>query len=228
VAFVLCYLEVRSVADAAGGLGLKLGTFTARLSRAKQALLERLARRGLGAGLLALGGVTGSAAVVPAALVDRALALLPSGGTIPGSVQALAYGVTGMTMTPFKLLAAVVMAVAVTIVAGAGGRSGPVTAAPVPKLSMPENPLITPDTRKAIDAGLEYLAKNQAEDGSWVTGDYRGTVACTALAGRAFLAAGYQPGQGPTGARLTKAIEYILKKEEGGLLAQGKAPMYEL
>ena len=106
VAFVLCYLEGRSVADAAASLGLKLGTFTARLSRAKQALLERLARRGLGVGILALGGVTGSTAVAPAALVERTLALLPSGATVPGSVQALTYGVTGMTMTPFKLLAA--------------------------------------------------------------------------------------------------------------------------
>lgn len=46
VAFVLCYFEGRSVADAAADLGLKRGMFTARLTRAKQALLERLARRG--------------------------------------------------------------------------------------------------------------------------------------------------------------------------------------
>lgn len=135
-------------------------------------------------------------------------------------------------MAPFKLLAATVVAtiaVAVAVIAGAGaGWSGSVAAAPVPKVSAPENPLITPDTRKAIDAGLEYLAKNQAEDGSWVTGHYRGNVAGTALAGRAFLAAGYKPGQGPNGARLTRAIEYVLKNEEGGLLAQGKAaPMEE-
>ncbi len=87
--------------------------------------------------------------------------------------------------------------------------------------------LLTPETRKAMVVGLEYLAKNQKEDGSWVTGDYRGNAA-TALAGQAFLAAGYQPGRGPDGARLTKAIEYVLRNEAGGLLAEGKsAPMYE-
>jgi len=48
VAFVLCYLEGRPVADAAASLGQKLGTFTARLSRAKQALLDRLAKQGVG------------------------------------------------------------------------------------------------------------------------------------------------------------------------------------
>lgn len=232
VAFVLSYLEGRSAADAAARLGLKHGTFTARLTRAKQALLERLARRGLGAGILALGAITESAAVAPAALVERTLALLPSGSSVPGSVRALTHGVAGMTMTPLKLLATAVVAttaVAVTIVTGAGaGWSGPVAAAPVPKVSAPDNPLFTPDTRKAIDAGLEYLAKNQADDGSWVTGHYRGNVAGTALAGRAFLAAGHQPGQGPNGARLTRAVEYILKNKEGGLLAQGKAaPMEE-
>lgn len=109
VAFVLCYLEGRPVAEAAASLGQKLGTFTSRLSRAKQALLDRLAKRGLGVGVLALSGVTGSAVVASAAVVERSLALLPSGVAIPGSVQVLTQGVTGMSLIPFKLLAASVM-----------------------------------------------------------------------------------------------------------------------
>jgi RNA polymerase sigma factor (sigma-70 family) len=104
VAFVLCYLEGRPVADAAAGLGEKLGTFTARLSRAKRTLLDRLAKRGLGVGILALGGVTGSAVGAPAAVVSRMLALLSSGVTVPSSVQALTQGVTGMTMIRSKLI----------------------------------------------------------------------------------------------------------------------------
>lgn len=92
----------------------------------------------------------------------------------------------------------------------------------------PAESQLTPDTRKAIDAGLEYLARNQREDGSWNSSDYRGNVAVTALAGRAFLTAGDQPGRGPNGARLTNAIDYILRNEDGGLLAEGRsAPMCE-
>lgn len=88
--------------------------------------------------------------------------------------------------------------------------------------------LLTPETRKAMVAGLEYLGRNQRRDGSWPTSDHRGKVTVTALAGRAFLAAGCRPGQGPDGARLTEAIEYVLRNENDGLLAEGKsAPMYE-
>ncbi len=122
VAFVLCYLEGQSVVDAAASLGQKLGTFTSRLSRAKQALLDRLAKRGLGVGVLALSGVTGSAVVAPAALVERSLALLPSGVAIPGSIQVLTQGVTGMSLIPFKLLAACLM-----LITGLGTGAGILT-----------------------------------------------------------------------------------------------------
>ncbi len=47
--------------------------------------------------------------------------------------------------------------------------------------------LITRDTQKAIDAGLKYLAKEQAADGSFGTGAYKGNVAVAGLAGLAFL-----------------------------------------
>jgi hypothetical protein len=99
----------------------------------------------------------------------------------------------------------------------------------LPAEGPPADDWITPDARKAIDTGLVYLATNQADDGSWGTGDHRGSLALTALAGEAFLAAGHQPGRGPEGARLTKAVEYVLQNETDGLLArEGQpAPMYE-
>ncbi len=108
-AFVLCCIEGRATTEVAASLGQKLGTFSARLTRAKQTLLDRLAKRGIGAGVLALGGVTGSVSVAPAALIVRTLALIPSGVTIPSSVLVLTHGVTGMLMIRFKLLAAGVM-----------------------------------------------------------------------------------------------------------------------
>jgi hypothetical protein len=64
-----------------------------------------------------------------------------------------------------------------------------------------------------VDAGLAYLAGQQAADGSWGDGRFRGNLAITGLAGRAFLAGGHHPGQGKYGPTLTKAIEFILSHE---------------
>ncbi len=108
LAFVQCCIEGRASTEVAASLGQKLGTFSARLTRAKQTMLDRLAKRGFGAGVLALGGVTGSVALAPAALIARTLTLLPPGVAVPSSVLTLTYGVTGM-MIRFKLLAAGVL-----------------------------------------------------------------------------------------------------------------------
>ena len=119
-AFVLCCIEGQATTAAAASLGQKLGTFSARLTRAKQTLLDRLAKRGIGAGVLALGGVTGSVAAAPAALISRTLLLVPSGAAVPSSIHALMQGVTGMALIRFKLLAAGVM-VATGLGLSAGG-----------------------------------------------------------------------------------------------------------
>ena len=108
-AFILCCIEGRATTEAAASLGQKLGTFSARLTRAKQTLLNRLAKRGIGAGVLALGGITGISTVAPAALIVRTLALIPSGVAVPGSILTLTHGVTGMMLIRLKLLAAGVL-----------------------------------------------------------------------------------------------------------------------
>ncbi len=164
-AFVLCCIEGRATTEAAASLGQKLGTFSARLSRAKQTLLDRLAKRGLGAGVLALGGVTGSVAVAPAALIERTLALIPSGVVVPSSVQVLMQGVTGMTMIRIKLLAAGVMIATGFGLSVGGGWSGEATAQYVPPGITKAAPL-DPNFEK-LKADLEKakaaLAKAEAE-----------------------------------------------------------------
>jgi hypothetical protein len=75
--------------------------------------------------------------------------------------------------------------------------------------------MITPDAQRAIDRGLAYLARSQGEDGSW--GDrpmYAGNVAVVGLAGLAFMAGGHQPGRGPYGKIVTRALQYVLSKEQ--------------
>ncbi len=74
--------------------------------------------------------------------------------------------------------------------------------------------MITAETQKAIDQGLEYLAREQQADGSWGTGKFSGNVAITSLGGLAFLAGGHQPGRGKYGKVVTKAVEYVLSQED--------------
>jgi hypothetical protein len=71
---------------------------------------------------------------------------------------------------------------------------------------------ITPETLKAVRAGLEFLAKSQESDGSW-TNDEGGRaypVAMTALAGTAILANGNTPTRGRYAPQLEKATEFLL------------------
>lgn len=75
--------------------------------------------------------------------------------------------------------------------------------------------MITPDAQRAIDRGLACLARSQGEDGAWGERPmYAGNVAIVGLAGLALLAGGQQPGRGPLGRCVTRALQYILGKEQ--------------
>lgn len=78
----------------------------------------------------------------------------------------------------------------------------------------PARGMITADAQKAIDRGLEYLARNQQNDGAW--GDrapYQGNLAVVSLAGLAFLAGGYMPGRGTYGRNVIRALNFVLAHE---------------
>jgi hypothetical protein len=70
--------------------------------------------------------------------------------------------------------------------------------------------LITPQTDKAIQNALDWLAKQQNSDGSFGSGPYRSNVAVTSLAGLAFMSAGSTPGRGPHGVHIDKALQFVL------------------
>lgn len=74
--------------------------------------------------------------------------------------------------------------------------------------------MITPATQDAIDRGLAYLQNNQVGNGSWGTNDYVGNTGVTGLGALALMASGSQPGRGPHGRNITRAIEYILRNEQ--------------
>ena len=76
---------------------------------------------------------------------------------------------------------------------------------------------ITPETQRAIDRGLMFLANTQNRDGSF--GDsllFRGNLAVTSLAGLAMMAGGHLPGRGAYGENVTRALRFVLSKEYKG------------
>lgn len=73
--------------------------------------------------------------------------------------------------------------------------------------------MITPEAQKAIDRGLEYLARTQHESGAWGDRQYHGNVAVTSLAALAFMAGGHQPGRGQYGKNVERALNYVISKE---------------
>jgi RNA polymerase sigma factor (sigma-70 family) len=108
-AFVLCCLDGRTQVDAATVLGQKIGTFAAHLKRAKQTLLARLARRGFGAGAVALSTVAASNGAARPALIARTLSLLGSGAPVPRTILVLTQGVTSMTGVRLKVLVTAIL-----------------------------------------------------------------------------------------------------------------------
>src|SRR3989442_15362643 len=62
---------------------------------------------------------------------------------------------------------------------------------------------------KSVDRGLAWIASQQAADGSFPTLP-SGQPGVTSLATMAFLSRGHQPGAGPYGKRINRAIDYVL------------------
>ena len=88
---------------------------------------------------------------------------------------------------------------------------------------------ITPDLRVAVDRGLDYLAKNQSDDGSYTAQRYGRHVGVTALACLAMMADGNLPGRGAHGVNVERGLNFVLSSaHETGLIAAGTShgPMY--
>src|SRR5262249_41249151 len=145
VPFVLCCLEGKSVSEAAEQVGCKLGTFSSRLTRAKDAILTRLETRGLTLGVIAAVGLTAP----PANAVARAAAVARPGFVVPNSILELSQGVIGMSMKPVKILAA-----AVILVCGLGLGVGSRWASNAGAQQLPPKP---PPTTVDLEAKIKQL-----------------------------------------------------------------------
>ncbi|HEV3024901.1 MAG TPA: prenyltransferase/squalene oxidase repeat-containing protein [Pirellulales bacterium] len=91
--------------------------------------------------------------------------------------------------------------------------------------------LINFAAQRAIDRGLEFLAKAQHADGAFGSGGYGRDVAVCGLAGMAFMSGGSTPGRGPYGAQVGRCVDFILEnaQDDGFIHVPGTSshgPMY--
>jgi squalene cyclase len=92
--------------------------------------------------------------------------------------------------------------------------------------------VVRPETQKAIDRGLGWLAARQNDDGSFGSSGYSRNVAVVSLAGMAFLSGGHTPGRGEYGAQVSRAVAYVLAaSDDSGFICQPEytshGPMYD-
>jgi hypothetical protein len=91
--------------------------------------------------------------------------------------------------------------------------------------------MVTPETHRAIGLGLEYLASQQNDDGSFGAGGYGQYLGVCGLAGMAFLASGSAPGCGSYGLELERGVTCLLgHAQDNGLISDvdgvSHGPMY--
>jgi hypothetical protein len=67
-----------------------------------------------------------------------------------------------------------------------------------------------PTWEKAIDRGLQWVARTQSSLGHWTVGMY--PTAMTALAGTALICSGSTTTQGPHARRIRRAVDYLMTK----------------
>jgi hypothetical protein len=71
---------------------------------------------------------------------------------------------------------------------------------------------VTAEALRAVAKGLDYLAVQQSDDGSWITGGGQAyPVAMTGLAGMAFLAHGNSPTRGKYSRTVQGAVEFLVR-----------------
>lgn len=92
--------------------------------------------------------------------------------------------------------------------------------------------LITPDARKAIDRGLEFLVTRQVKGGrnrgAFGNSGYASGVATTSLGGLAMMCSGSAPGLGQFGRQIDAAVEFVLSHVDNrGYIARTDNTVHE-
>jgi squalene cyclase len=92
------------------------------------------------------------------------------------------------------------------------------TLAALPAQELAYPPLVTAEIQEAIVRGLDWLSRNQGNDGCWRNSGGYGSypAAMTGLAGMAFIASGSTPTRGKHWREVRSAVDFLLKNSDSG------------
>jgi len=94
--------------------------------------------------------------------------------------------------------------------AGGGGLANTAPAVPSQSFAAALPPAQWKQVEDCVDRALSWIARQQAADGSFTTPRAEGQPAITGLCVLAFLSRGHQPGFGPYGAQMDRAIDFVI------------------
>ena len=113
--------------------------------------------------------------------------------------------------------------------ANGGAPGNPVAAGTAPPLAAVLPAAQWRKVENSVDRALAWLASRQAANGSFPTLP-QGQPAVTSLAIMAFLSRGHQPGVGPYGGQINRAIDFVIacQMPDGLFSYQTPAPVYQM
>ena len=126
-------------------------------------------------------------------------------------------------MTVFRFGLALAVAWAGLAAARGGGAANPAPAVPSQSFAAALSPAQWKQVENCVDRALAWLATQQAPDGSFRTMT-QGQPAITGLCVLAYLSRGHQPGFGPYGAQMDRAIDFVISCQKPDGLFSYEAP----
>jgi hypothetical protein len=128
-----------------------------------------------------------------------------------------------ISMTVFRFVLTAAVAWAGPAAAQGGGVADTAPAVPAQSFAAALSPAQWKQVENCVDRALAWLATQQAPDGSFRTSS-QGQPAITALCVLAFLSRGHQPGFGPYGAQMDRAIDFVISCQKPDGLFSFEAP----
>ncbi len=217
---LLCYFEGLTNSEAAAQLGWSRGTLSGRLSRARKLLRKRLSNRGI-TSLAALLSLQLASAMPATILIQKVIQMSNSpNAPISQSITSLVAPQSASLLT--RLGTGVCLALTL-LMGGTGFQSDRVFAKPPKdptKVTLRERLFRqnggTAQSRKAIDKGLAWLAKEQRADGSWTFPNRNNyEVSATAFGLLPFLGDGISSKSKSKYAHHVKTgLDYLLRQQQ--------------